>query len=168
MNETNFEKIYREYQSKVLAICRRQLRNEQDAQDVTQEVFIKVWRNLQTFKGQAQLGTWLHRIALNACIDFHRKHGVFINNGVPFEPELYDWPSDEPISEVQLEEEEELDQRIAVIREFDSPIKEIVLLIGIEGLQTKDVARLLGLSNELVELLRDEAEEQLMIVAGLA
>ncbi|MEU7620669.1 RNA polymerase subunit sigma-70 [Micromonospora rifamycinica] len=53
--------------------CYRMLANYQDAQDLTQETFLRAWRGRESFQGQAAVRTWLYRIATNACLDFLRK-----------------------------------------------------------------------------------------------
>jgi RNA polymerase sigma-70 factor (ECF subfamily) len=59
-----FERLYREHVGRIYALCVRMV-DEDSADDLTQEVFIRAWRKLETFKGQAQFGTWLHRLAVN-------------------------------------------------------------------------------------------------------
>ena len=59
-----FERLYRGHVGRVYALCVRMV-DEASAEDLTQEVFIRAWRKLDTFKGQAQFGTWLHRLAVN-------------------------------------------------------------------------------------------------------
>ena len=54
--------------------CYRMLANYEDAQDLTQETFLRAWNKRESFKGHATLRTWLYRIATNACLDFLRKH----------------------------------------------------------------------------------------------
>ena len=53
--------------------CYRMLANYEDAQDMTQETFLRAWHKRESFKGDAALGTWLYRIATNACLDFLAK-----------------------------------------------------------------------------------------------
>src|SRR6476469_10366670 len=53
--------------------CYRMLANYEDAQDMTQETFLRAWHKRESFKGQAALRTWLYRIATNACLDFLEK-----------------------------------------------------------------------------------------------
>ncbi|QFU92475.1 RNA polymerase subunit sigma-70 [Amycolatopsis sp. YIM 10] len=55
--------------------CYRMLANYEDAQDMTQETFLRAWHKRETFKGHATLRTWLYRIATNACLDFLDKRG---------------------------------------------------------------------------------------------
>lgn len=63
--EGNFDKIY----YKILG----SVKNAQDAEDITQEVFISVYKNLHKFRGDSNLFTWIYRIALNKIYDFYRK-----------------------------------------------------------------------------------------------
>ena len=62
-----FEQIYRAYSGKVYGLCLRLTREPSVAEDCTQETFISAWRNLGRFEGRSALGTWLHRIAVNAA-----------------------------------------------------------------------------------------------------
>lgn len=59
-----FERLYRDHVGRVYALAVRMV-DEQSAEDLTQEVFIRAWNKLETFKGQAQFSTWLHRLAVN-------------------------------------------------------------------------------------------------------
>ena len=59
-----FERLYRDHVGRIYALCVRMV-DEQSAEDLTQEVFIRAWRKIDTFKGQSQFGTWLHRLAVN-------------------------------------------------------------------------------------------------------
>jgi len=69
----SFEIIYRRYAARVYGLCIRLARNAADAQDCTQETFIKAWRQLHHFRGDASLGTWLHRIAVNEVLGRKRR-----------------------------------------------------------------------------------------------
>src|SRR5689334_24816065 len=64
--------------------CYRMLANYDDAQEMTQETFLRVWNKRESFKGHAALRTWLYRIATNACLDFLDKR----NNRIPVPAEL--------------------------------------------------------------------------------
>ena len=66
--ETAFEQLVRAYGGRMQAVAMRIVQNEQDTQDVLQEAFIQAFRGLGTFRGDSQLGTWLHRITVNAAL----------------------------------------------------------------------------------------------------
>jgi len=68
-----FEMLVKRYQEKVYSICYGKVKDEQDAMDVTQDVFVKVFRYLENFEQESSFYTWLYRIAVNTSIDFLRK-----------------------------------------------------------------------------------------------
>ena len=72
-NYEAFSKIVDAYQARVFGFVRRMVRNEEEALDVTQEVFIKAYQHLERFDGRSSLRTWLFRIAHNLCIDRARR-----------------------------------------------------------------------------------------------
>jgi RNA polymerase sigma-70 factor (ECF subfamily) len=72
-NKRAFEQIVLEFEKSVYKFCFRFFGNEEDAMDVTQEVFIKVYRALPNFEGRSSLKTWLYRIASNTCLTLASK-----------------------------------------------------------------------------------------------
>lgn len=68
-----FGRIVDAYQARILGFVRRMLRNEEEAHDVTQEVFIKAYQAMERFDGRSSLRTWLFKIAYNLCIDRARR-----------------------------------------------------------------------------------------------
>lgn len=78
-----FSLLLQKYQQKVYWHIRRMVLNHDDADDIVQEVFIKVWKNLVNFRQDAQLYTWLYRIASNECITFLNKKKAKKN--IPFD-----------------------------------------------------------------------------------
>lgn len=68
-----FNLLVRKYQQKIYWHIRKMVIDHDDADDLTQETFVKVWQNLHTFQGNSQLYTWIYRIATNECLNFLRK-----------------------------------------------------------------------------------------------
>ena len=71
--EVAFSQLLKKYQQKIYWHVRRMVIDHDDADDVTQDIFVKVWRNLDKFREDSQLYTWLYRIATNECITFLNK-----------------------------------------------------------------------------------------------
>ena len=67
-DEAAYERLIRTFGGRMLAAARRILPTEEDAEDAVQEAFLSAFRRLETFQEKAQLGTWLHRIAINAAL----------------------------------------------------------------------------------------------------
>ena len=74
---TAFSQVITLYQKKVYSLVRKMVVDHDDADDLVQEVFIKVWNNLDNFKGESQLFTWIYRIATNETLNFLRKKRRF-------------------------------------------------------------------------------------------
>jgi RNA polymerase sigma-70 factor, ECF subfamily len=72
-SEAKFTAILKEYQHRVYRQAFRILGDACEAEEVTQDVFLSVYRNLNTFRGEANLATWIYRIAANACISRRRR-----------------------------------------------------------------------------------------------
>ncbi|MDF9799980.1 RNA polymerase sigma factor (sigma-70 family) [Catalinimonas alkaloidigena] len=71
--EQAFNQVVKKYQQRVYFLVRKMVIDHEDADDVVQEVFIKVWKNLGSFAGSSQLFTWIYRIATNECLRFLEK-----------------------------------------------------------------------------------------------
>tara|TARA_R110002126_G_scaffold227147_2_gene371780 strand:- start:26983 stop:27564 length:582 start_codon:yes stop_codon:yes gene_type:complete len=71
-----FAQLVREYKDPLLNICYGYLKNVDDAEDLTQEVFAEVYKNISNFKEEASLFTWLYRITVSRCLDELKKRGA--------------------------------------------------------------------------------------------
>src|SRR5438876_10806393 len=83
-----FERLYRTHVARVHTLVRRML-GADEADDVTQDVFIRAWQKLSTFRGESAFGTWLHRLAVNVVLARRKTVGIergrFINDDAPLE-----------------------------------------------------------------------------------
>jgi RNA polymerase sigma factor (sigma-70 family) len=71
-----FEEIYRRHHKKVYSLCFRMVRSASEAEDLTQEVFLQLFRKLHTFRGESSFSTWLHRLTVNQVLMHFRKATV--------------------------------------------------------------------------------------------
>lgn len=74
-----FERVYRAHVDRVFALCTRMLGDRMLAEEVTQDVFVRVWNKLPGFRGDSAFSTWLHRVAINVILT--RRKAVAIQNG---------------------------------------------------------------------------------------
>ena len=70
-----YEMLYRKHVGRVHALCLRMARDRSEAEDLTQETFIRVWERLGSFRGQSAFSTWLHRVTVNVVVSELRRRG---------------------------------------------------------------------------------------------
>lgn len=75
MTEADFRELVREHQDRVYNTCLGFMKNQQEAEDMAQEVFIHVYQQISKFKGESLLSTWIYRIAVNKCLEEIRRKG---------------------------------------------------------------------------------------------
>jgi RNA polymerase sigma-70 factor (ECF subfamily) len=70
----DFERLYLDHRGKVYSTAYRMVGNRADAEDLTQDVFVKVYKKIKGFRGDSAVSTWIYRITMNTCLDFLRKN----------------------------------------------------------------------------------------------
>src|SRR5579863_2052640 len=72
-NAAAFEQLYRRYNGRVFAVCQRIVKNDSEAEDLTQEAFLQLFRKIHTFRSEAKFSTWLYRLTTNLALMRLRK-----------------------------------------------------------------------------------------------
>ncbi|MGO2358861.1 MAG: RNA polymerase sigma factor [Mesonia sp.] len=75
--EHYFTQVYEQNKDKIYRLCLGFTGNACDANDLRQEILIKIWNNLNSFKGESQISTWIYRIATNTAILYSKRKGKF-------------------------------------------------------------------------------------------
>jgi RNA polymerase sigma-70 factor (ECF subfamily) len=148
------ELVFREYAPRIYHIARRMLGNDADAEDVTQDVLLQVIRKLDTFRGDAQLTTWLHRVTVNAALAYRQKRANRQKHEVHETPEesLEVAPAGSPVKRWNVGPEEPVlaaEQAHVIemaIGELPGPFRDVYVLADVEGLPNSEIADMLGLS----------------------
>jgi RNA polymerase sigma-70 factor (ECF subfamily) len=148
-----FEQLVIKYRSKVFSMIYGMVQNEQDAWDLAQEGFIKAWRSIHRFKGQASFYTWLYRIVTNVAIDSLRRKGFkktaefddqIAANEV--EPGSKTVPTPDPLPHQGLEREEIRLRIEQAISKLSPEHRAVIVMKEIEELQYNEIAEALGCS----------------------
>jgi RNA polymerase sigma-70 factor (ECF subfamily) len=152
-DRTAFRELVEQYKKKIFFLAHDMVGNPVDAEDISQEVFIKVFRSFGTFKKDAKLGSWLYRITYNTCIDFLRKKertplalgdAIFDVEAKEKSPLL---SSASAVDPVQAVETELLQKKIGRALEVVSPQEKAVFLLRhYDDLKLKEIAETLNLS----------------------
>jgi RNA polymerase sigma-70 factor, ECF subfamily len=152
----------------VYALSRRMLADPDEAADATQEVFIRVMRSVLGFRGESAFGTWLHRVTVNVCLTMLRKRSRAREAGLVAGHTAFGLPDDEsaPASGAPLPDEVAANADLAARSEaalatLPEDARTVVVLRDIEGLSTKEVADLLGVSESVVKVRLHRAHAKL-------
>lgn len=149
-----FEELVKTYQNKVYMLAYRYMSNEDDANDMAQEAFIKAYRSLRSFKGDASFGTWIYRITTNVCLDELRRRKRKIVplsldeplatlDGDDIEREI----SDHSMAADVIYEKKEFSQNIQMLLDEMKPEhKSVIVLRDIMDLSYEEIAVVLDCS----------------------
>lgn len=143
-----FGEIVDAYQSRVFGFVRRMVPTGEDAEDVTQEVFLKAYRNLPGFDGRCSLRTWLFRIAHNLCIDRARRRGrapEMTSLVSEDEPGGFDFPDGSATPEALLMTHELQTLIEDAIGSMSEKLRSVLLLHDREEMAYDEIAETLGI-----------------------
>jgi RNA polymerase sigma-70 factor (ECF subfamily) len=168
-DEPAFAELVRGNAGRMLAVARRMLRSEEDAQDALQDAFLQAFRGIGRFEGGALLSTWLHRIVVNACLMKLRARARrpeqsiddllprFLEDGHRESPEPA-WRSETPDPVVQRETAALVRRSIDRLPDL---YRNVILLRDIEGLSTEETAQLLETKVDTVKVRLHRARQAL-------
>ncbi len=164
----DFEALFCEYQPLVYRVGLKFLGNPEDAEDVTQEVFTKVWRSLEAFNYSSSLKTWIYRIAVNTCIDHSRKPWKKLglrSTGLDETLEESDGKalvSSDESAEGKLIAKEKAAQIRKAITRLRPHLKAVLVLKDLEELSYDEISSVLGLSMGTISSRLNRARKALM------
>ncbi len=146
-----FNEIVLRYKSKVYNYIYRMVHSAPDAEDLTQETFVRAYLSIRSFQSRASLNTWLFRIATNLCIDYSRKSkkSQGLTTSLVQESESED-EAERDIPDVAFDPQrlllnKELGQQLDLaIRELPEKLRTVVLLYDLEGLPYDEIGNIVG------------------------
>lgn len=155
-----FDEIVFLYRDQVYATTWQLTRNSEDALDVAQEVFMRAFRALGSYKGRARFSTWLHRIVLNACIDHIRREkrhwGNISMSEVPDDgnEDSYSAPPESSVDSTQRESvyQKQIQRRIlAALKQISGRQREVFVLRYYQDLELREIAEVIKCSEGAVK-----------------
>jgi RNA polymerase sigma-70 factor, ECF subfamily len=171
-SEVAFAWLISTYHQPIYSVIARMLRNPADTADVTQDVFIKVFRGISGFHGESSLRTWMYRIALHEASNQRRWWSRHCRQEVTIETETGHSSDGQPLrikdtlvdaheSPFDLAAHEEIRARVeAELREISEPFRSVLVLRDIEGLAYEEIAEILNVQLGTVKsrLMRGRAQ----------
>ena len=141
---TAFEELYNRHHRRVYSLCLRMLQNPVEAEDLTQEVFIQLYRKIGSFRGDSAFTTWLHRMTVNQVLMHFRKRSV-----------KFEKTTEEGDTPIQVVSGTENPNRMRIVDKIalDNAIEQlppgyrsVFVLHDIEGYEHEEIANMLGCS----------------------
>jgi RNA polymerase sigma-70 factor (ECF subfamily) len=135
---TAFERLYRAHVSRVHSLARRMM-GPLEADELTQDVFVRAWQKLGTFRGESQFSTWLHRLAVNVILERRRGLAARMARQTSSDAalEAFSTPAGTPDLSIDFE---------AAIERLPDGARQIFVLHDVEGYKHREIAASLGIS----------------------
>lgn len=139
-----FERLYAQHHRRVYSLCLRMLGNQTQAEDLTQEVFLQVFKKLGSFRGDSAFTTWLHRLTVNQVLMHFRKRGVKLEHT----SEEGDFTN---VTETPLQSTRRISMvdRLALeksVAQLPPGYRSVFVLHDVEGYEHEEIAGMLGVS----------------------
>lgn len=147
----NFESISNRYWQKIFRLCMGYVNDTDAAKDLTQETFIKIWKQLPNFRNDSSVGTWIYRIASNTCLRQIQKDNKMPKSVLPAQF-LVETPQKDTEDDITS-----LYQYISELMEVDR----IIISLELEDVNQKGIAKIVGISEGNVRVRVHRIKEKL-------
>ena len=162
----NFNEIYSKYKVIVYNVALHYSQSIEDAEEITQDVFVSLFEKVQFFREDASLKTWIYKITVNKSLDFLRakkrqKRFAFITSiFTPDSIKTIEIPTSSHPG-IELEEKENLNRLFNCINKLSENQKTVIILLKVEQISQKETAEIMGLTTKAVESLFQRAKNNL-------
>lgn len=171
-NAASFEPLVKKYSPRIFGTARRYARREDEVADIVQEIWLKAFQKLASFRGEAPFEHWLMRLAVRTCYDFLRAHqrnreSSFTDLTEPEDDWLERFAADPGSAPEDSEAAKQLIDR--ALEQLSPPARMVITLLEIEDRPVKEIAQLTGWSVPLVKVRAFRARAELRkILARMA
>lgn len=168
----SFQKLVEIHQKKIYNIVFRMINNEEDAKDLTQDILVKAYKNMDKFRLDSSFGTWLYRIATNTCLDELRKRK---KKYIEIPLTIDDAESDKPLKEyaidnkgpdVQVLKKERQRVISEAIKSLPPDYRKVIVLRDIQGFSYEEISKIcdinIGTIKSRINRGRSQLRDQLM------
>ncbi len=156
-----FEDIYRATSGFVYNVALRITNNRSDADEVTQDVFLKVYRKIGSFQFRSSFRTWVYRVAANTALNYCKRRFRQDKGNVGYDPAIHDAAAPERASE-PLQKQDDQKAIASMLKSLDPDQRACITLREIEGLDYKAIADTLNININTVRSRLKRAREKLL------
>lgn len=150
-----FKELLDQYKQQVINTCYRFLLNKEDAEDISQEVFIEIYQSVHSFRGESKLSTWIYRVAVTKCLDEikkrkRKKRIRSIGKMLRLE-EVAEWLSGGSAADTNMLEKEQMKEMMIALDKLPDNQRVAFTLSKLEGYSNKEIADIMGTTTVMVE-----------------
>jgi len=149
--EEKFRQVVDATDNRIRSVCRYYSQDREKQKDIYQEILVNIWKGLDSFRGDAQPGTWIYKIATNTAIGFVMKEQKRLNLEVVLEEKNLKYFSEDPESQHLPEKENMLTELENQINQL-SVIDKILISLLLEDLSYRDIADIVGITEPNVRV----------------
>lgn len=167
MSPLSFDEIYETHKQLVFNLSLQYVQHQEDAEEITQDVFVKVYQSLDQFKADSALTTWIYRITINTSLDFlkakkrKKRWGIFTSIFHDNQVEIQHDGINFLHPGIELEHKEEVAKIFAAINSLAENQKTAIILSKLEQKSQQEIAEIMNLSPKAVESLIQRAKTNL-------
>lgn len=170
-DEMAFREIVERYQAKVFSIICGILRNRNDAEDIAQQVFAKVYFSIRNFDFRSSLLTWIYKITVNECYDYLRKKRVrkLVYESDFSEDDAKRMEASEPAIDTTVPADTRIAQRDLILKmlsRVSAEERSLILMKEVEGHSVEELAEMTGLNENTIKVKLFRTRQKLLKAAG--
>jgi RNA polymerase sigma factor (sigma-70 family) len=140
-----FNELFDKHYAKVFRLCKGYFNgSEALASDSAQEVFIKIWESLDSFRGESNVSTWIYRISVNTCLLYLRKQSTKKEKATTVFPPI-------AAEQYSFEEEDRLQKMYTCIQKLEEKDKMTILMM-LEGISYQEISEVVGITQEALRV----------------
>jgi RNA polymerase sigma-70 factor, ECF subfamily len=164
-DQAAIKELVTDYGNKVINICYRFLLNKEDAEDISQEVFIEVFQSIRTFRGEAKLSTWIYRIAVTKSLDEikrrNRKKRLSSLGSILHIDDVANWISGGTMPDKSIHEREKMNELNHILNSLPDSQRVAFTLSKLDGYSNTEIATIMKTTTIAVESLIYRAKKKL-------
>jgi RNA polymerase sigma-70 factor (ECF subfamily) len=158
-NEKQYKQIIEQNQGRIRSVCRHYAGLSGDADDLYQEILINIWKGMESFRGDAQVSTWVYRVAVNTALTYVNKKHKYLNFNMYWDDgKARELVSEDP--EIKVQEEKKVELVTGLMNQL-SVVDKIIMSLVLEELTSKEIAEIVGITETNVRVKIHRIKEEL-------
>ncbi len=163
-DQSAYDELLKTYERRVIQTCFKFFLNKEDAEDLSQEVFLEIFQSIYSFRGDSKLSTWIYRISIAKCLDEikkrSRKKRIDSFKQMIHIDDVTNWLSGGVMPDKNIRQNDNMKQILKALNTLPDSQRVAFTLSKIDGYTNKEIAEIMNISSNAVELLVSRAKKK--------